>query len=152
TLALMVAVAIIAKLRNMPQQERADLRTLLRTAREAFWGLLLIAIILDGIYAGVFSPTEAAAVSSVYAFLVAVFIYRDVNMKDVPRVLTESAKVTGMLMFIIANAFLFGFVLTTEQVPQTASQWIGDLGLPPWGFLIVLNLLLLVAGQFMEPT
>jgi C4-dicarboxylate transporter DctM subunit len=152
TLALMVAVAVIARRRNMPRQPRVSLRILFRTGREAFWGLLLILIILGGIYRGIFTPTEAAAVSAVYAFLVAVFVYRDLTLAEVPKVLVESAKVTGMLMFIIANAYMFGFVLTTEQVPQMASAWIADLGLPWWGFLLVLNVVLLAAGAFMEPT
>jgi C4-dicarboxylate transporter DctM subunit len=67
-------------------------------------------------------------------------------------VLLDASKVTAMLMFIIANSYMFSFLLTTEQIPQAASEWIIGLGLPPWGFLIVLNLLLLAAGNFMEPT
>jgi C4-dicarboxylate transporter DctM subunit len=152
TIVMLITVAVIARRQNMPRQPRVPFRELVRTAREAFWGLLLVVIILGGIYAGVFTPTEAAAVSAVYAFFIAVFIYRDIGLADVPNVLVESAKVTGMLMFIIANAYIFGFVLTTEQIPQAASEWIAGLGLPPWGFLIVLNLLLLLAGNFMEPT
>jgi C4-dicarboxylate transporter DctM subunit len=152
TVAMLIAIGVIARRQNMPRQPRADLRTLLRTAREAIWGLLLVVIILGGIYRGVFTPTEAAAVSAVYAFFIAVFVYRDIGMTDVPGVLTESAKVTGMLMFIIANAYVFGFVLTTQQIPQAASEWIASLGLPAWGFLIVLNLLLLAAGNFLEAT
>jgi C4-dicarboxylate transporter DctM subunit len=107
---------------------------------------------LGGIYTGIFTPTEAAAVSAVYAFVIAVFVYRDVRLREVPRVIADAAKVTAMLMFIIANAYLFAFVLTTEQVPQAMSAWIVDLGLPPWAFLIMLNVLLLVAGSFMEAT
>ena len=128
-------------------------RTVLKTGRDAIWGLLLVVIILGGIYSGVFTPTEAAAVSAVYAFLIAVFVYRDVQLaRSAARRSPTRAKVTAMLMFIIGNAYLFAFVLTTEQVPQTMSQWITDLGLPPWAFLIMLNLLLLVAGSFMEAT
>jgi C4-dicarboxylate transporter DctM subunit len=152
TVVMMATVAVIARRQNLPRQEKASLKDTLRTGREAFWGLLLLVIILGGIYLGVFTPTEAAAVSAVYAFAVAVFIYKDIKLADVPEVLTESAKVTAMLMFIIANAYLFAFTLTTEQIPQLASEWIVDMGLPPWGFLLVLNVLLLVAGNFMEPT
>jgi len=148
----MIAVAFLARRLNLPRQPRADWRTVLRTGREAIWGLLLVVIILGGIYSGIFTPTEAAAVSAVYAFVIAVFVYRDVGLRDVPRVIADAAKVTAMLMFIIANAYLFAFVLTTEQVPQTMSQWIVDLGLPPWAFLIMLNALLLIAGSFMEAT
>ena len=152
TLAMMATIALIAKRQDLPRQPRATLRELLRAGWEALWGLVLLLIILGGIYAGIFTPTEAAAVSAVYAFLIAVFVYRDISLKDVPKVLTESAKTTAMLMFIIANAYLFAFVLTTEQIPQAASEWIISLGLPPWGFLIVVNILLLVFGNFMEPT
>ena len=152
TLAMMATVAVIARRQNLPRQPRVGVKGALLAGRKAFWGLILLVIILGGIYAGVFTPTEAAAVSAVYAFLVAVFIYKDIKLKDVPNVLTDAAKTTAMLMFIIANAYLFAFVLTTEQIPQAASEWIVSLGLPPWGFLIVVNVLLLVFGNFMEPT
>jgi C4-dicarboxylate transporter, DctM subunit len=152
TAALLAAVAVVARHVNLPRQPRAGWRTVLKTGREAVWGLLLVVIVLGGIYLGVFTPTEAAAVSAVYALVIAVFVYRDLRFRDVPRVLAESAKVTAMLMFIIGNAMLFAFVLTTEQIPQTASAWITDLGLPAWGFLLMLNLLLLVAGCLMEAT
>ena len=152
TLAMMATVAVIARRQNLPRQPRVGFKGALLAGRKAFWGLILLVIILGGIYAGIFTPTEAAAVSAVYAFLVAVFIYKDIKLKDVPNVLTDAAKTTAMLMFIIANAYLFAFVLTTEQIPQAASEWIVSLGLPPWGFLIVVNVLLLVFGNFMEPT
>jgi C4-dicarboxylate transporter DctM subunit len=152
TAMFMIAVAVLARRLSLPRQPRADWRTVLRTGRDAVWGLLLVVIILGGIYSGVFTPTEAAAVSAVYAFLIAVLVYRDVRLHEVPRVVADAAKVTAMLMFIIGNAYLFAFVLTTEQVPQTLSQWITELGLPPWAFMIVLNLLLLAAGSFMEAT
>ena len=152
TLAMMATVAVIARRQHLPRQPRVGFRGALLAGRKAFWGLILLVIILGGIYAGIFTPTEAAAVSAVYAFLVAVFIYKDIKLKDVPNVLTDAAKTTAMLMFIIANAYLFAFVLTTEQIPQAASEWIVSLGLPPWGFLIVVNVLLLVFGNFMEPT
>ena len=149
---MMVTVAVIARYQDLPRQPRASLKDALKAGWEAIWGLLLLVIILGGIYAGIFTPTEAAAVSAVYAFVVAVFIYKDIKLTDVPAVLTDSAKTTAMLMFIIANAYVFANVLTTEQIPQAASEWITSLGLPAWGFLIVLNILLLAAGNFMEPT
>jgi C4-dicarboxylate transporter DctM subunit len=136
----------------MPRQPRASFSTVVKTFREASWGLMLVVIILGGIYAGIFTPTEAAAVSAVYAFLIAVFVYRDITIHDVPNVLIEASKITVMLMFIIANAFMFAFLLTTEQIPQMASELIVGMGLPVWGFLLVLNILLLITGNFMEPT
>jgi C4-dicarboxylate transporter DctM subunit len=152
TAALMLAVAVLARRRDFPRQPRAGWRAVLRAGRDAIWGLLLVVIVLGGIYRGVFTPTEAAAVSAVYAFAIAVFVYRDVRLGDVPRVVAEGAKVTAMLMFIIGNAYLFSFVLLSEQVPQAAAQWIAELGMPPWAFLVAVNLVLLAAGSFMEAT
>jgi C4-dicarboxylate transporter DctM subunit len=151
TIALMAFVAFRARRENLPRQPRASFAEVIRTGREAIWGLLLVAVILGGIYLGAFTPTEAAAVAAVYALVVAVFVYRDMGLREVPKVLVDSARVTAMLMFIIANAFLFAFVLTTLQIPQNLSAWIVDLGLPPWAFLLALNILMLFAGSFMEP-
>lgn len=152
TVVMMITVTVIARKQDMPRQERASFKVVVKTFREALWGLMLVVIILGGIYAGIFTPTEAAAVSAVYAFFIAVFVYRDISMPDVPKVLVEASKITVMLMFIIANAFMFAFLLTTEQIPQMASELIVGMGLPVWGFLLVLNVLLLITGNFMEPT
>ena len=149
---LMIGIYVRARRLDIPRQPRAQLRDILVSGRESLWGLMLVVIILGGIYGGVFTPTEAAAVAAVYAFLIAVFVYRDIGMKDVPRVLVDSGKVTVMLMFIIANALLFAHVLTTERIPQSIAETIVGWGMPPWQFLVIVNLLLLVAGMFMEPT
>jgi C4-dicarboxylate transporter, DctM subunit len=151
-LMLMAAIYVRARMLNLPRQPRATLAEALKAGRDSLWGLLLVVIILGGIYGGIFTPTEAAAVAAVYAFVVAVFVYRDLNMKDVPKVLLESGKVTVMLMFIVANALLFAHVLTTERIPQTIAETIVGWGMPAWQFLIVVNILLLIAGMFMEPT
>jgi len=151
-LMLMVAIYVLARIRNLPRQPRASLKEVLVSGRDSVWGLMLIVIILGGIYGGVFTPTEAAAVAAVYAFLIAVFVYRDIGFAKVPAVLVEASKVTVMLMFIIANALLFAHVLTTERIPQAIAEQIVAWGMPGWGFLIVVNILLLVAGAFMEPT
>lgn len=151
-LMLMVAIYFRARALKLPKEPRATLRDIVTSGRDSLWGLMLIVIILGGIYGGVFTPTEAAAVSAVYAFLIAVFVYRDIGLKDVPRVLVDSGKVTVMLMFIVANALLFAHVLTTERIPQTVAEVIVGWGMAPWQFLIVVNLMLLVAGMFMEPT
>lgn len=151
-LMLMGAIYVVARYKNLPRQPRASLAELGQAGKEAVWGLLLIVIILGGIYGGVFTPTEAAAVAAVYGFVAALFIYRDMGFKDVPKVLVDSGRVTIMLLFIIANAFLFAHVLTTEQIPQDIARGISDAGLEPWQFLIVVNIILLVAGNFMEPS
>ena len=109
-------------------------------------------IILGGIYSGLFTPTEAAAVAAVYSAFVALFVYKDMRLRDCPKVLLESGRLSIMLMFIIANAMLFAHVLTTEQIPQSIAAWVTDLGLSPWMFLLVVNIVLLIAGNFMEPS
>ena len=151
-LMLMAAIYVRARVLESAAPAAGALRDCSRLGRDSLWGLMLIVIILGGIYGGVFTPTEAAAVAAVYAFFIAVFVYRDLGLKDVPRVLLESGKVTVMLMFIIANALLFAHVLTTERIPQAIAETIVAWGMPPWQFLIVVNILLLIAGMFMEPT
>jgi len=150
--ALMVAIYIVARIKKLPALPRASFREWLRSAREAFWGLSLMVIILGGIYSGMFTPTEAAAVAAVYAGFVALFIYKDLTWRECPKVLLDSGKLTIMLMFIIANAMLFAHVLTTEQIPQTITAWVIEMGLQPWQFLLVVNIVLLIAGAFMEPS
>jgi C4-dicarboxylate transporter DctM subunit len=149
---LMVAIYIVARVKDMPRQPRASMHELLVAGRDSIWGLMLIIIILGGIYGGIFTPTEAAAVSAVYAFFVAVFIYRDIGLRQVPDVLVDASKVTVMLMFIIVNALLFAHVLTTERIPQAIAEQIIAWDMAAWQFLIVVNILLLIAGAFMEPT
>ena len=151
-LMLMVAIYFRARALDIPRQPKASLREVLDAGRKSIWGLLLLVIILGGIYGGVFTPTEAAAVAAVYAFFIAVFVYRDIGMRHVPKVLVDAAKVTVMLMFIVANALLFAHVLTTERIPQAITEQIVAMGMAPWQFLIVVNILLLIAGNFMEPT
>ena len=151
-LLLMVAIYVRARMIDLPKQPRATLGEVLSSGRDSLWGLLLIVIILGGIYGGVFTPTEAAAVAAVYAFVIAVFVYRDIGMRKVPHVLIDAGKVTVMLMFIVANALLFAHVLTTERIPQQIAEIIIGWGMTGWQFLIVVNILLLIAGMFMEPT
>jgi len=149
---LMVAIYIIAVKKNLPALPRATVREWLSSARKAVWGLLLMVIILGGIYSGMFTPTEAAAVAAVYSAFIALFVYKDMRISEAPKVILESAKLTIMLMFIIANAMLFAHVLTTEQIPQQITAMVLEAGLEPWMFLLVVNIVLLIAGAFMEPS
>ncbi len=151
-LCLMVAIYVAARIKNLPRQPKASLSERLRLFWDALWGLLLIFIVMGGIYGGVFTPTEAAAVAAVYAFFAAVFIYRDLRIVDVPRVLLDSGRVSVMLLFIIGNAFLFGHVLTTSQIPQNISEMVAAAHMAPWHFLLIVNVILLVAGNFMDPS
>ncbi len=183
---LMVAIYIVARIKNLPSHPFPGFKPLIKSGMIAMGGMMLIIIVLGSIYGGIASPTEAAAVAAVYAFLVAVIGYRDIGpMKGIPwrkegesfgsagirnthqmlvaipksfvnkevsHVVLDAAKVSLMLLFIIANAMLFAHVLTTERIPHAIAETIVHWGLPAWGFLIVVNLLLLAAGNFMEPS
>jgi C4-dicarboxylate transporter, DctM subunit len=119
---------------------------------QSIWGLLLIVVVIGGIYSGIFTPTEAAAMSAVYAFIVAVFVYKDLKLPKIPKVLLNSASMSAMLLYIITNAMLFSFLMTSEQIPQTFAAWMIDQGLGPIAFLLAVNVLLLLAGNVMEPS
>ena len=135
-----------------PRQPKATWKERWVSFRKAVWGLTLILIVMGGIYSGMFTPTEAAAVSAVYAFIVAVFIYKDMGLKDVPRVLLSSANMSAMLLYIITNAVLFSFLMTHENIPQEMASWMIGTGVGMIGFLLISNVLMLLAGNFMEPS
>lgn len=183
---LMVAIYVAAIIKKLPAQKWAGFGEIFSSGFSASGGVLLIVIVLGSIYGGIASPTEAAAVSAVYAYLVSILGYRDIGpLRGVPwrrpdeslpmvivrnlaqmiwavprsftnaevqRVVLDGAKVSIMLLFIVANAMLFAHVLTTERIPHAIAELITHWGLPAWVFLIVVNLLLLAAGNFMEPT
>ncbi len=149
---LLLVTWLVAKRHGYPTLPRASLQEVWHAFRGSVWGLFLVVIVIGGIYGGIFTPTEAAAVSAVYAFVVAVFIYKELKLKDVPRVLLQAANMSAMLLYIITNAILFSFLLTSENIPQNLAQWIIDQGLTPWMFLLVVNVLLFFAGDFMEPS
>lgn len=141
-----------AKKFDYPRQPKASWGERLLSLRRAIWGLLLIVVVMGGIYSGMFTPTEAAAMSAVYAFIVAVFIYRDMPLSKVPKVLLDSANMSAMLLYIITNAVLFSFLMTNENIPQALAEWLLNKGLGQIAFLLAVNILLLVAGNFMEPS
>ncbi|MBS0511318.1 MAG: TRAP transporter large permease subunit [Proteobacteria bacterium] len=135
-----------------PRQPRASWVQRAKAFKDSAWGLFLIVVVMGGIYTGIFTPTEAAAMSAVYAFFVAVFVYRDLSMKDVPKVLLNSANMSAMLLYIITNAVLFSFLLTHENIPQQMADFMIGTGVGMIGFLIMANILMLIAGNFMEPS
>ena len=137
---------------SYPRQPRASWAERFKALRESIWGLLLIVIVMGGIYSGLFTPTEAAAMSAVWAFITAVFIYKDLGLKDVPRVLLSSANMSAMLLYIITNAVLFSFLMTHENIPQAMADAMIGTGVGVIGFLLIANILLLAAGNFMEPS
>ncbi|NAW91244.1 MULTISPECIES: TRAP transporter large permease [unclassified Vibrio] len=171
-LMLIVAIYIFARIKNLPKQPFVGWKEAVFAAKDASWGLLLVVIILGGIYGGIFTPTEAAAVAAVYAFLIANFVYKDMGPfadkentkpalvkivqaffhKDTQATLFDAGKLTIMLLFIIANALILKHVLTEERIPQIIAESMLSAGLGPITFLIVVNILLLLGGQFMEPS
>ncbi len=146
------ATWFIAKQNGYPRLEKATWGQAFSAFLDSFWGLALIIIVMGGIYAGLFTPTEAAAMSAVYAFVISVFVYKDMGLKDVPKVLLSSANMSAMLLYIITNAILFSFLMTHENIPQAIASWIVDQGLGWIGFLMIVNILLLLAGTVMEPS
>ncbi|MTI16796.1 TRAP transporter large permease [Rhodobacteraceae bacterium RKSG542] len=185
-LMLMITIYIIARKKNLPAQPFPSWTVLWKSFSEAAFGMFLMVIILGGIYAGIFTPTEAAAVAAVYAGFIALFVYRDMGPlagrrwrnegeslggaaarnitlialwffpalfhRDTRKVLVDSAKTTVMLMFIIVNALLFAHTLTAERIPQLITDWMVDAGFNWFTFLLAVNILLLIGGQFMEPS
>lgn len=172
-LMLIMGIYATAKFRGLPSQPWAGWGELWVSSRDAFWGLLLIFIILGGIYGGIFTPTEAAAVAAIYAFFISNFVYCDMGPfarvgkgglmivsravsalwhPDTKKSLFEAGKLTIMLMFIIANALILKHVLTEERIPQAIAETMLAAGFGPVVFLIVVNVMLLIGGQFMEPS
>lgn len=179
---LMIGIYVMARVKNMPKGDWAGWGEVFASFRDAVWGLMLIAIIMIGIYGipgvtgAIFTPTEAAAVASIYAFLVASFIYRDMGplanadgtrtslMKrpqalltafwheDTRRTLFDAGKLVVTLMFVIANALILKHVITDEQLPQKITEVMISYGFGPVMFLIIVNIILLIGGQFMEPS
>jgi C4-dicarboxylate transporter, DctM subunit len=142
----------IARKNDYPRMPKATWAQRGKAFRESVWGLMLIVIVLGGIYSGMFTPTEAAAMSAVYAFVIAVFVYKDITFKKIPKVLLDSASMSAMLLYIITNAVLFSFLMTHEQIPQIMADWILGHNLGVVAFLLVTNVLLLLAGNVMEPS
>ena len=175
---LMTAIYIVARVRNMPKGDWQGWGEIFASGRDAAWGLFLIVIILGGIYGGIFTPTEAAAVAAVYSFFIACFVYKDMgplavgkeqggNLSllrkpyaivtaffhpDAKHTLFEAGKLTVTLLFVIANALILKHVLTDEQIPQQIAGAMLNAGFGPVMFLIVVNVILLIGGQFMEPS
>src|SRR5262249_21745556 len=151
TLMLCVVTWLLAKQRKYPRLEKVGWGQTVHAFKESIWGLMLVVIIIGGIYSGLFTATEAAAMAAVYSFIIAVFVYKAIGFKDVPRVLLRAANTSAMLLYIVTNAVLFSFVLSNENIPAALADWITAQNLGWIGFLAVVNILLLLAGNFMEP-
>jgi C4-dicarboxylate transporter DctM subunit len=149
---LMLVTYISAVRSGFKKRQRASAKEMWAAFKEASWALLVVILIIGGIYGGLFTPTEAAAVAAVYGFIVVKFIYGDLTWKQIPEVIKASAATSAMILFIIANAMLFAHFLTMEQIPQGLTSWIIDQNLSKYTFLIFINILLMAAGNFMEPS
>src|ERR1700726_4592533 len=136
---------------DYPRGERVSWGECWHTFRESIWGLLLIVLVLGGIYSGLFTPTEAAAVAAVYAFIIGVFVYKGLKFSEVPAVLLKAASMSAMILYIITNAAVFSWLLTSEQIPQSMAEWMTIQGFGTVAFLLVTNIVLLAAGNFMDP-
>jgi C4-dicarboxylate transporter DctM subunit len=143
---------VIAKKNNYPRMPKATWKQRWKAFWDSVWGLMLVVIIIGGIYSGIFTATEAAAVSAVYAFFISTFVYKDMPLKNVPKVMRTSASMSAMLLYIITNAVLFSFLMTNENIPQRMADWILAKDLGRDGFLFFTNILLLLAGNVMEPS
>ncbi len=141
-----------ARKNDYPRLPKASFGERWRAFRDSMWGLLLIVVVIGGIYTGIFTPTEAAAIAAVYAFVISVFVYRDMKLRDVPKVLRNAAAMSSMLLYIITNAVLFSFLMTSEQIPQAMAGWMSSQGFGLIVFLLLVNIILLVAGNFMDPS
>jgi C4-dicarboxylate transporter, DctM subunit len=136
---------------DYPRLPRSNWRECWQAFRESVWGLALIVLVLGGIYSGLFTPTEAAACAAVYSFVIAVFVYKGLKFAEVPAVLLKAAAMSAMILYIITNAAVFSWLLTSEQIPQSMAEWMTAQGFGIVAFLLVTNIVLLAAGNFMDP-
>jgi tripartite ATP-independent transporter DctM subunit len=149
-LSLIILVLIIAHRNNFPKGEVVPLRKALKIALDAVWGMITIAIILGGILSGVFTPTESAAVAVVYAFLVTMFVYRDVKWSQLPSLVARVIRTVGMVMIMIGFSIAFGYMMALLQVPAIATKFFIDISSDKYTFLLWINILLLLLGTFMD--
>ena len=149
-LSLMALCLIIAHRQNFPKGEVVPPRRALRIAGEAFWGLLTVFIILGGILSGVFTPTELAAVACIYSFLVTMFIYRDYKWRELPLLVGRVVRTVGMVMIMIGFSIAFGYMMAIMQVPAKVTQFFLTIADDKYTFLLLINILLLVLGTFMD--
>jgi len=149
-LSLIILVLIIAHRQNFPKGEVVPLRQALKTAVDAIWGMITVAIILGGILSGIFTPTEAGAVAVVYAFFVTMFVYRDVKWSELPKLIGRVVRTVGMVMIMIGFSIAFGYMMAIMQVPALATKFFVDISSDKYTFLLWVNVLLLLLGTFMD--
>jgi tripartite ATP-independent transporter DctM subunit len=149
-LSLIVLVLIIAHREKFPRGEIVPLRKAVKIAIDAIWGMITVGIILGGILTGVFTPTESGAVACIYAFLVTMFVYRDVKWSEVPKLIARVVRTVGMVMIMIGFSIAFGYMMAIMQVPAIATKFFVDISSDKYTFLLYVNVLLLLLGTFMD--
>jgi tripartite ATP-independent transporter DctM subunit len=149
-LCLMALVLVIARRRNFPKGEVIPPRRALRIMVEAFWALLTVVIIIGGILSGVFTPTESAAVACIYAFIVTMFIYRDYKWRELPLLFARVVRTVGIVMIMIGFSVAFGYLMALMQVPAKAAAFFLTVADDNYTLLLLINVLLLVLGTFMD--
>ncbi|WP_029909902.1 TRAP transporter large permease [Pelobacter seleniigenes] len=149
-LSLVIYTVLRARRHNWKIGERPSLAEVIRTGKEGFWAILLPVVVLGGIYSGVFTPTEAAAVSVGYALFVELFIYRECSLREIPEICRESSIMASCLLFLLAGAMTFNWLLTAEEIPAMVARFVMEHIHSPWLFLLAINLLLLILGCFMD--
>ena len=152
TVMLCTVTWFMAKKRGYPRLPKATFGERVKAFRESIWGLMLVVIIIGGIYSGIFTATEAAAMSAVYAFWISVYVYKDLKLTETPKVLLTAANMSAMLLYIITNATLFSFLMSHENIPQAMADWILAKELGQTAFLACVNVVLLLAGNVMDPS
>jgi C4-dicarboxylate transporter DctM subunit len=150
TVLLMFTSYIVAKKKDIYKEKPMSMKERWFALKEALLSLMIPIIILGGIYGGVFTPTEAGAIAVVMGIIIGVFVYKEIKTADLSKIILESAKTTGMLYLIIAMALLFSFILTMEQIPQQITETVLSITDQKWIILILINLLLLIAGVFLD--
>lgn len=148
---IITAVAV-AKFKGFGGSQPVPWKERFLALKEASWGLFMPILVLGGIYGGIFTPTEAAAVAVAYSLFVGLFIYKDMSFGDIPKVFAKSAITMSMVLFIITTAMLFAFILTSEGIPGAIADFIIEHAVTPWVFLLFVNILLYFVGDFMEPS
>ena len=151
TFMLMLYVHIIAKKRNYPKSPSLNLRERINVIVKNGSALSVPALILGGIYGGVVTPTEAAVLATFLGLVMGFFVYRELKIKDLPRILLESAEMSSMILIILAFAYSFAFLLSFHRIPDMLTQMMFDAGITPWMFLLLINVILFFAGDFMDP-
>ncbi len=149
----LIAVSVgISKKNGYGKDVKFTLRNVWKTFKEAVWALGATVIILGGILSGIFTATEAAAVAVIYGFIVGKFVYRELNYRDLPRLMLDSAVLASIVLFIISAASIFGWILTMENIPQIIGNFIVNATGNKVFLLLLINAMLLIAGTFMETT